>query len=59
MRLRSNIHLQNVNKRGNVKTSLVKKGDEIEWGPIILAIVLIFVYKFGYSYFKMGTLTDL
>jgi hypothetical protein len=59
MRLRSNIHSKNIIKQGNVKQSLIKKEDEIEWGPIILAIVLILVYNYGYYYLKLGSPNDL
>lgn len=60
MRLRSQIHGSNVNKRGNVKSSLIKKDeDEIIWGPIILAVVLIIVYKAGCRYLQYGAPNDL
>jgi uncharacterized membrane protein YvbJ len=59
MRLRSQIHNTNVHKRGNVKTSLIKKEDIIEWGPIILAVVLIIIYRVGCYHLKYGTPSDL
>ncbi len=60
MRLRSQIHQSNVIKRGNVKNSLIKKDeDEIQWAPIILALVLFVVYKFGCHYMKYGAPNDL
>jgi len=42
-RLKSQIYESNINKRGNVKKSLTKKGDKLEVGPIVLGVFLFVV----------------